>query len=125
MADDTLYLMLWDWKRQYNWAVETFGPGLRDEALDAHIRKELVEVKQAAETGDSKLTAEEWMDVIILASEAAMRRLVDAGEEDPATALLETYHSKMKANEARRWPDWRKADPKRPIEHDRSGEAQP
>ena len=125
MADDTLYLMPWDWNSQYCWAVRTFGPGLRDEALAAHIRKELVEVEQAAATGDSNLTAEEWMDVIILASEAAMRRLVDAGEEDPATALLETYHSKMKANEARVWPDWRKAKPGQPIEHDRSGESQP
>ena len=100
--------------RQRDFALQTFGPGLRDEALAAHIRKELVEVAEAA---DHPQAAEEWIDVIILASEAALRRLEAAGEADPAAAMAELLARKMAANEARRWPDWRAVPPGAPVEH--------
>ena len=100
--------------RQRRFALETFGPGLRDAALAAHIRKELVEV---AEATDHPHAAEEWVDVVILASEAALRRLEAAGAEDPAAALAELLAQKMAANEARRWPDWRAVPPGAPVEH--------
>ncbi len=100
--------------RQRAFALATFGPGLRDEALAAHIRKELVEV---AEAGDHAHAAEEWVDVVILASEAALRRLEASGAADPAAALAELLARKMAANEARRWPDWRELPPGAPVEH--------
>ena len=102
--------------RQRRFALATFGPGLRDEALAAHVRKELAEV---AEAGDHPHAAEEWVDVVILASEAALRRLEAAGAPDPAAALAELLAGKMAANEARRWPDWRSVPPGAPVEHER------
>ena len=102
---------------QHAFAARTFGPGLRDEALAAHIRKELVEV---AEATDHLAAAEEWVDVIVLASEAALRRLEAAGYGNHAMALAAMLARKMEANRMRRWPDWRKAKPGQPIEHDRS-----
>ena len=104
-------------QEQHAFAVHTFGPGLRDTALAAHVRKELVEVAEAA---DNVAAAEEWVDIMILASEAALRRLEAAGHGSPAMVLAALLADKAAANRERVWPDWRKVAPGQPIEHDRT-----
>ena len=122
MPDRPTFDLIAHLHRQHAFAERTFGPGLRDAALAAHVRKELDEVAEAADSGDSLRTAEEWVDVITLASEAALRRLEHAGRGNAAMALATLLAAKQAENEQRRWPDWRKADPGQPIEHDRSAE---
>lgn len=97
--------------RQRDFSLRTFGPGERTAGVVDHIRKELVEVQAAP--GD----VSEWIDIVILAFDGAMR----AGHtpDDVALALLE----KQARNETRTWPDWRTMPHDKAIEHDRSGEA--
>lgn len=97
-------------KRQREWSRHTFGPGARTAGVLAHIRKELIEIESAPDD------VIEWIDVIILAIDGAWR--AGHSPETIATALI----AKQRRNEARRWPDWRKADPNGPIEHDRSAD---
>lgn len=97
-------------ERQRTFSLKTFGPGTRAAGVIDHIRKELREIE--ADPTD----VEEWIDVIILAFDGAWR----AGFE-PAR-IVEAIIAKQTKNEARRWPDWRTADPDKAIEHDRSGE---
>lgn len=55
-------------RRQRAWSQRTFGPGNRTATIVAHIRKELAEIE--AKPDDLS----EWIDVMILAFEGAMRR---------------------------------------------------
>lgn len=97
-------------ERQRSFSLKTFGPGTRAAGVVDHIRKELREIE--ADPTD----VEEWIDVIILAFDGAWR----AGYEPPR--IVEAILAKQAKNEARRWPDWRHADPDKAIEHDRSAD---
>jgi Protein of unknown function (DUF550) len=94
-------------RRQRAFSAPTFGPGARTAGVLAHIRKELAEVE--ANPGD----AAEWADIVILALDGAWR----AGHSPEAIAAA--VHAKQTVNESREWPDWRTADPNKPIEHTR------
>lgn len=100
--------------RQREFSLKTFGPGQRTAGVCDHIRKELVEVQEAADFGDATLP--EWVDVIILAFDGALR--TGATPEQ----IIEAIVAKQARNEARRWPDWRTAAPGKAIEHVRETE---
>jgi len=101
-------------RRHAAFSERTFGPGARVAGVIDHIRKELVEVQHAAVVGQPTLP--EWVDVIILGLDGAWR---SGATPEQIVAAIEAKQAK---NEARRWPDWRAADPGKAIEHDRSGE---
>ncbi len=91
--------------RQKAFSEKTFGPGARTEGITDHITKELAEVR--AKPHDLA----EWVDLILLSLDGAWR----AGytPEQVAAAIAE----KQTRNERRDWPDWRKAEPGKAIEH--------
>ena len=89
---------------QHLWSQNVFGPGPRDAGLINHIKKELDEINKAP--GD----IEEWVDVVILAFESALRH---ANPETVIDALL----MKQKKNFSRKWPVWRTLKSNEPIEH--------
>lgn len=91
--------------RQAEWSQKTFGPRQTPTGVLNHIRKELNEI--AANPSDPT----EWMDVVILAFDGAMR----AGHLP--VNLVAAWLSKLDQNEDRQWPDWRNADPDQPLEH--------
>lgn len=93
--------------RQRHFSLETFGPGQRTAGVLDHIRKELLEIEAAPND------LAEWIDVAILAFDGAWR--TGASPEQIVRALLD----KQLKNEARKWPDWRTADPSKAIEHER------
>jgi len=99
-------------RRQIDFSLRTFGPGDRTAGVCDHIRKELVEV--AADAAEGKPTLDEWVDVIILGFDGAWR-----SGATPAS-IVAAIEAKQAKNEGRRWPDWRTADPRKAIEHDRS-----
>lgn len=94
--------------RQRRFSENTFGPGQRTAGVIDHIRKELKEIEAAPQD------VEEWVDVILLALDGAWR--AGFSPEEIAAALK----AKQEKNEARQWPDWRKSDPNKAIEHSRS-----
>lgn len=94
-------------------SLKNFGPGERTAGVLAHIRKELDEV--AAAPGDIT----EWIDIVILAFNGAMR----AGHA-PAD-LQAAWIAKQAKNEARTWPDWRTLPLDQPIEHIREPHEEP
>lgn len=96
--------------RQAAFSVKTFGPGQRTQGVLAHIQKELGEV--AAKPDDIM----EWIDLVILAFDGALRR--GFAPED----IVEALRNKQEMNERRKWPDWREASPNAPIEHIRGEE---
>ena len=100
-------------QRQRDWSERTFGPGERAAGVVDHIRKELREIEAAP--GD----LEEWVDVVILALDGAWR----SGASP--RAIIAALAAKQAKNEARRWPDWRTAEPGKAIEHERAAPAQP
>lgn len=105
--------------RQMAFSHATFGPGRRTKGVIDHIRKELAEVE--ASDGSSH----EWVDVVILALDGLTRQIAftNAGRVDAdavARAVCTLIRRKQTRNEERAWPDWRKADPDRAIEHDRT-----
>jgi hypothetical protein len=95
---------------QHAFSQRTFGPGMRTQGVCAHIRKELAEI----EADPTDLT--EWIDVVLLSFDGALRAGYSA--EQIVTALAQ----KFAANEKRIWPDWRLMPADQPIEHDRTGE---
>ena len=104
--------------RQMAFSHATFGPGERTRGVIDHIRKELVEVEDAA--GESS----EWVDVVILALDGLTRRLAycNGDRQDPATVAeiaCRMIEGKQSRNEGREWPDWRTAEPGKAIEHSR------
>lgn len=96
--------------RQRRWSTQAFGPSKRTLGIIDHISKELKEIE--ADPTD----VEEWVDVIILALDGAWR----AGWEPQD--IIDAIVAKQAKNEARTWPDWRKASEDKAIEHDRTGE---
>lgn len=92
-------------KRQQDWFEQVFGPGVRDAGLIAHIQGELEEIKKAP--GD----LEEWIDVIVLGFEGALR---NANSVDD---VVECLRMKQDKNINRTWPDWKTMDIDKPIEH--------
>lgn len=115
-------------RRQSEFSLRTFGPGSRSVGIADHIEKELREVREAAAAAaNAELSGSldkshrdellaEWIDVAILAFDGAWR--TGASPEEIVMAL----RAKQVKNEARKWPDWRTADPNKAIEHDRSAE---
>lgn len=92
-------------QRQREWSEKTFGPARGVDGVLAHIESELKEIRQ--EPGD----LEEWIDVVILALDGAWR----AGHSPEA--IIEMLQAKTKKNQERQWPDWRTAEPGKPINH--------
>lgn len=101
--------------RQRAWSYETFGPGDRLLGVTDHIRKELDEIVDAAQTGEPTLP--EWVDVVILALDGAWRS--GASPEQ----IIDAIKAKQERNENRTWPDWRTMPADRAIEHDRTRDA--
>lgn len=95
-------------RRQVEFSARTFGPGARSDGVVQHIAKELDEIR--ADPTDLI----EWIDVVILALDGAWR----AGYTPEQ--IVDALQAKQSRNESRTWPDWRTADPNKPIEHDRS-----
>ncbi|WP_186078713.1 dATP/dGTP pyrophosphohydrolase domain-containing protein [Burkholderia gladioli] len=91
--------------RQQAFSTRTFGPGTRTGMVCDHIRKELIEVEVSQ--GDLG----EWVDVILLALDGALRTGATPDQ------ITEALAAKLALNEERSWPDWRQADPARAIEH--------
>lgn len=91
--------------RQRVWSEKTFGPGGRVDGVVDHIRKELREIE--AEPTDSA----EWIDVVILAFDGAWRSGLSPQQ------IINELVAKHTINEARKWPDWRTAEPGKAIEH--------
>lgn len=93
---------------QREWSEATFGPGRRTLGVLDHIRKELAEIEDAPDD------VEEWVDVIILAFDGALRAGWNPQE------IIDAIKAKQDKNERRSWPDWRSAPPDTAIEHVRS-----
>jgi hypothetical protein len=106
----TAYDLVAHLERQREFSLRTFGPGRRVEMVTDHIGKELNEVRSS--NGDLA----EWIDVILLALDGALRTGATSAQ---VAAALEAKQSK---NERRAWPDWRTAPAGKAIEHDRSAE---
>lgn len=93
-----------------DWSFRTFGPstGHDTERLCRHIEKELQEIR------DNPLDCEEWVDVIILAIDGALR------SGHAPLVIANTLQWKQKKNMERAWTI--PADPSTPIEHHRMEE---
>lgn len=100
--------------RQRRFSLRTFGPGLRTGGVLGHIRKEVAEVEQAVANG--RPTLPEWVDLIILSLDGALRSGADPDE------IIDAMIDKLGCNERRLWPDWREGSPDEPIEHVRTGD---
>lgn len=95
---------------QRAWSRETFGPGPRVNMVLDHMLKEIEEVR------DEPRKLEEWIDLLMLAFDGALRQGFSPQE------ILEAYHDKLLKNKTRKWPDWRTVDPEKAIEHSREEE---
>jgi hypothetical protein len=91
-------------KRQAEFSKKTFGPGLKTESILDHVKKEMKEIS------DSPFDLEEWIDLVLLGLDGALRIA-------PADVVISCIEFKQSKNEARDWPDWRTADPNRAMEH--------
>lgn len=98
-------------ERQREFSLRTFGPGARTAGVLDHITKEIEEVR--ADPSDLG----EWVDLIILSFDGALR-----AKHEPH-AIIAAIKAKQADNEAREWPDWRTADPDKAIEHVRTAES--
>jgi len=93
-------------EQQREFSFRTFGPPNNNSAgVIDHIRKELIEIE--AKPDDLY----EWIDVVILALDGALR--AGYSPHIVASALV----NKQAKNEMRRWPNWRTAEPGKAIEH--------
>jgi hypothetical protein len=90
---------------QIEWSRRVFGPEDRTEGVLRHIEKELSEIRQKPDDID------EWIDVIILACDGALRRGFTPLQ------IVSALDKKMKRNMERTWPDWRSRSSNEPIEH--------
>ena len=95
--------------RQKHFSVKVFGPGTRLNGILDHIRKEMVEV----ETTPSDV--KEWIDIVILAFDGAMR--AGHSPKEVVAAMIE----KQEENICREWPDWKTLSPDVAIEHIKNG----
>lgn len=92
-------------RRKIEHSYRVHGPNQETKGIIKHIRSELTEIKKAP------YDTEEWIDVILLAIDGAWR----AGAS-PLT-IVRTLLMKQKKNEDRKWPDWKKQNPKKPNFH--------
>lgn len=92
-------------QRQLTFSLKTFGPGKRTKGVIDHIKAELIEIEE------HPTDLEEWIDVMMLASDGAWR----AGYTPEQIAAA--FKAKLIKNESRTWPDWRTSDPDKAIEH--------
>ena len=97
-------------KDQFKFSVEAFGPPNGSVGVIDHIEKELVEVKAKPQD------LEEWIDLLILASDGAMR------EGHTVEDIIMMWEFKLAKNKKRKWPDWKTAEPGKAIEHIRKDE---
>lgn len=98
-------------QRQCEFSFRTFGPPNNNSAgVIDHIRKELIEIE------DDPLDLYEWIDVVILALDGALRAGYSPAE------IVYALEAKQTKNEGRRWPDYRTAEPGKAIEHIRGEE---
>lgn len=95
-------------RRQQAFSERTFGPGPRTEGLLAHIRSELDEIAR------NPSDVSEWIDVVLLALDGAWRH------GHTPEAIAQALTTKQATNEARTWPDWRRAPAGQPLEHVRN-----
>jgi hypothetical protein len=95
--------------RQKAHSEKTFGPGDRTKGILDHIRKELKEIEDV-----NGQDLEEWIDVIILACDAAWR-----SGHSPEEIVAKLQYKQTK-NENREWPDWRTQPIDKAIEHVRT-----
>ena len=100
--------------RQAEFSKKTFGPGDRLISVVDHIQKELIEVLTAKNIAERQ---NEWIDVVILALDGALRSRMTPQQ------IIDGIVSKQTKNEARKWPDWRTAEPHKAIEHEKEGKA--
>ena len=87
---------------QRAWSQQTFGPGPRTKGVMDHIRKEFLEIEE---------DPTEWIDVIVLAFDGALRADMSPAE------IIARLKDKMQVNFKRSWPDWRTAPEDQAIEH--------
>lgn len=85
------------------WLLKTFGTGMRTLGLIKHIQKELAEIEQ------SPKDLEEWIDVIVLASDGFWR----AG--GTPLMFMELMEAKQLKNLTREWTKFTSED--EPVEH--------
>ena len=100
-------------QHQQEWSAKTFGPAgghVNLMGVIDHIEKEIKELKS------EPFDLEEWIDLLILASDGAWR--AGHSPED----VIAMWKFKQAKNESRNWPDWRTAEPGKAIEHIRDGE---
>lgn len=102
-----MYDLVTHLKRAAEFSARAFGPFTRKHGVVEHIRKELSEIE--SDPSDVR----EWIDVVILGFDGALR--TGASPEQIADALFD----KQVRNERRQWPDWRLAADGAPIEHRR------
>lgn len=104
------YRMIEYIQRHAEWSFKTFGPCSGDDhiRLCRHIEKELAEIRC------NPLDCEEWVDVMILAIDGAVR----SGHSPLAIAY--TLREKQETNTKRTWP--KPTDTCTPIEHMRMDE---
>lgn len=88
---------------QKEWSANTFGPGPRSEGVVKHIEKELAEIRR------KPADLFEWVDVMILAFDGAIR----AGYE-PET-IITALVAKAAINKERKWPE--PTSQNEPVEH--------
>jgi hypothetical protein len=88
-----------------SWQTDTFGPNQTLAGIRDHMRKEVKEIE------DAPTDRTEPIDLIMLGI-SYLRRL---GMDAPSIVAL--WQQRMVSLKARDWPDWRKADPDKAIEH--------
>jgi Protein of unknown function (DUF550) len=102
-------------RRHLEWGHAMFGTPADGRGplgpLD-HLKKEIKEIEE------SPNDLEEWIDAIILSIDGFLR----AGGK--VTMVLPLLFAKQAKNGLRDWPDWRKVDPNKAIEHVRTPEEQ-
>lgn len=112
--------------RQAAFSRATFGPDPRTKGVSDHIRKELIEVQDAANAAER---SKEWTDVAILGLDGLLRSCREQlsspnmgvpNNSEIADMACRLIREKQEENEMRDWPDWRTADPEKAIEHNRS-----
>lgn len=114
--------------RQAAFSRATFGPAPRTKGVSDHIRKELIEVEEAASAAER---SKEWVDVAILGLDGLLRSCREqldgiaagASNREIADMACRLIREKQDQNEIRDWPDWRTMSADTAIEHDRSKEA--
>lgn len=101
------------------WSEKTFGPAYRRGPLGPtkhllkEVRDEVIPLLESLDTSKAQVT-EELIDCIFLIFDAAWRAGLSAMD------IRKALTAKLVKNRQRTWPDWRTADPKAAVEHDRS-----